>query len=547
MLAIEVAFLTGRYVATAYNNRLEPEWPPHPARLFSALVATHFSTDAPSPEERAALLWLETLEAPSIRASDASARDVATVFVPVNDVAMTNVDAEAASLDEARIALEAARASGVAKAIKAATSQAKKAENRLSAAIARSVGVPKASANPAAALQVLPEHRVRQPRTFPSVTPEEPRVTYVWPAAEPTASHRTALDALLARLVRLGHSSSLVAARLVEGDVSPVWRPAVDGEVILRAVQPGQLEALQRSFQLHKETEPRVMPARFQGYTRLTPDGAAAMPRSVFSEDWLLFRRVGGPSPPIVACTGVARAFRGALMSYARSVPELLSGHGPEGEPSTRDHLAVVALPFVGHRQASGAILGVALVLPRDCPPEERRVLYEAIDRWENVERSEDEDTPRLSLLMGRAGTLEIERVEWGAVQSSLRPPTWCRPAQVWSSVTPVALDRNPGDLRSREPEKLMKALAEAEDTVRRACERIGLPQPVAVEILPAAPWAGAAKAKVYPAYPEAPERTRRVLTHVRVRFDTMVRGPILLGAGRYLGLGLLRPEPSDE
>ena len=45
MLAIEVAFLTGRYVATAYNTRTETEWPPHPARLFSALVATHFSAD----------------------------------------------------------------------------------------------------------------------------------------------------------------------------------------------------------------------------------------------------------------------------------------------------------------------------------------------------------------------------------------------------------------------------------------------------------------------------------------------------------------------
>ena len=40
MLAIEVTFLTGRYVATAYNTRTESEWPPHPARLFSALAAT---------------------------------------------------------------------------------------------------------------------------------------------------------------------------------------------------------------------------------------------------------------------------------------------------------------------------------------------------------------------------------------------------------------------------------------------------------------------------------------------------------------------------
>ena len=89
----------------------------------------------------------------------------------------------------------------------------------------------------------------------------------------------------------------------------------------------------------------------------------------------------------------------------------------------------------------------------------------------------------------------------------------------------------------------LEKAIDEATETVRRACERIGLPRPVNVTILPAAPWAGAAKAQHYPPYPEMPGRTQRVLTHVRLELPSRVRGPILLGAGRYLGLGLFRPE----
>jgi CRISPR-associated protein Csb2 len=78
MLAIEVAFLTGRYVATAYNTRNESEWPPHPARLFSALVAAHFAADATSvpdhSNERLLLEWLERQGAPSILASDATPR-----------------------------------------------------------------------------------------------------------------------------------------------------------------------------------------------------------------------------------------------------------------------------------------------------------------------------------------------------------------------------------------------------------------------------------------------------------------------------------------
>ncbi len=544
MLAIEVELLTGRYVATAYNSRVEGEWPPHPARLFSALAAAHFASDEPAPEERAILEWLEAQEPPSIGASEASHREVTTVFVPVNDAGMTDVDQEAEALEDARVALEETQASGETKAIKLASVAAEKAEKRLVAAIARNVSIPTKAINPSAGRRVLPEHRIRQPRTFPSVTPEEPRVIYVWPSASPTDTQREVIDRLLERLVRLGHSSSFVAARLVDDPAVAVWRPSKGGEAILRTVQAGQLAALERAYALHRETEPRVMPARFESYTRLAPAEEAQMPHSSFSDDWLVLRRVGGPSLPVVAAVGVARSLRKALMSHAPvAVPEVLSGHTPDGRPSERDHLATVPLPFVGHFHASGAILGVALILPRDATEDERRAIFAAVDAWERAVRLEDEDTPRLSVTMGAAGVLELERVEWGAAQASLRAENWCRPTRVWHSVTPVALDHNPGDLRSRDPKKVATAISEAVGTIRRACSRIGLPDPRAVEVLPAAPVAGASKAQLYPPYPEESGRTRRVLTHVRLEFAEPVRGPVLLGAGRYLGLGLFRPE----
>ena len=40
MFAIRVDLLTDRYYATAFNDRQQGEWPPHPGRLFSAMVAT---------------------------------------------------------------------------------------------------------------------------------------------------------------------------------------------------------------------------------------------------------------------------------------------------------------------------------------------------------------------------------------------------------------------------------------------------------------------------------------------------------------------------
>jgi CRISPR-associated protein Csb2 len=545
MLAIGVELLTGRYVATAYNARQEAEWPPHPARLFSAMVATHFANEVPRAEEREALEWLEAQAPPGIAASEASRREVVTVFVPVNDVGLTNVDDEAAAVDAARAAHDAARASGEAKAIKKAAATVEKAEKVLAAAVARSIAV-SATANPEAAIKVLPEHRVRQPRTFPSVTPTDPRVTYIWPDATPTESQRQAIDRLLARLVRLGHSSSLASARLVDDPASPVWRPASDGDTIFRTVQAGQLAALERLYALHRETEPRLMPARFEAYTRRPLPDTVSTPHSLFSEEWLVLRRVGGPGLPMVAAAGVARALRRALMSHASDIPEMLSGHTVDGRPSERPHLAIVPLPFVGHRHASGALLGVALILPRDADEGERRATFAAIDAWERVARREDEDVPSLSLHLGEAGVLELERVEWGAVQATLRAATWCGPARVWHSVSPVALDHNPGELRAREPAKLAQAVGEAIAGLRRACARAGLPEATAVEVLPSPAVAGAAKARHYPPFPEEAGRVRRVLTHARLEFDRPVRGPILLGAGRFLGLGLFRPNVDD-
>src|SRR5688500_2559145 len=106
MLALRIEFLTGRYVATAYNDRSQPEWPPHPARVFSALVATHYSSSDRDPAERDALTWIEALSPPEIHASDAAPRTVTTVFVPVNDPSILEpMDKEYDAVEVARRAL----------------------------------------------------------------------------------------------------------------------------------------------------------------------------------------------------------------------------------------------------------------------------------------------------------------------------------------------------------------------------------------------------------------------------------------------------------
>src|SRR3954447_3622880 len=85
MFALEIEYLTGRAVASGRDDRDAAEWPPHPGRLFMALVAAFAEHDSTDAAERAALRWLECQPPPALWATDAGRREVHTVFVPVND------------------------------------------------------------------------------------------------------------------------------------------------------------------------------------------------------------------------------------------------------------------------------------------------------------------------------------------------------------------------------------------------------------------------------------------------------------------------------
>lgn len=553
MFALEVELLTGRYVATEYNDRSRAEWPPHPARLFSALVATHFDRPEPEADERAALSWLECQPPPEIHASEAQRREVATVFVPVNDTSVlsrehTVMETAQEKLDAARTALRQAEAKGDKKALKSARSALAKAEKAMAQVQAKLQERPSGKAGDGVikeAASLLPERRNRQPRTFPSVHPDHPTVTFVWPGAEPDATQRCAIDRLSSRVVRLGHSSSLVRVRVVDDPPAPNHFPDADGDTVLRVPGEGQLDRLQDHFARHQEVAPRVMPASYQLYRRGERGSEAPVPVPVMSDDWIVLARVGGPRLPSSRAADVASSVRNALMKHgAQPVPEILSGHRPDGPPSETPHLAVLPLPFVGRRHADGAILGVALVLPREAPPEDRSAVFAAVGAWEAAQP--DPEHLVLPVLLGASGVIELQVQAEPSRLSTLREPTWCRAARRWVSVTPVALDKNPGDLRARDPGRAAAAAREARATIAEACRRIGLPTPRSVVVIPHAGLAATEKAKRFSPFPRDASRTRRVLTHAIIEFEEPVRGPLLIGAGRYLGVGLFRPGDGD-
>lgn len=563
MFAIHIDLLTGRYAATAYNDREKAEWPPHPARLFSALVATWAEGQPGSAEgdaELAALQWIEQLPGPVILASpgiSVAERSVATVFVPVNDVGVINAP-DHSKLEAAERALaDAVDPAAHAKAEK----QLAKLKDKLATDTRKETAVPARFGKHDAenAEHTLLDRRIRQPRTFPCALPEVPTFAFVWQDVEPPVDLLAAVSRLAERLVRVGHSSSMVHARVITGAALDELASRVerfvpdedDGELMIRWVAAGQTERLIRAHDRHQQVEPRVLPATFIRYragSRATTRPAA---RSVFDERWIVFARATGPRLPITSVAGLSRQFRRALMSVAdEPIPEILSGHQPNGSASGSVHLAIVPLPFVTGPYPDGALLGLALVLPRSAEDDARRSVMRAVGKLEqrghkvqDDETAEQSDQPTVVLDLGSAEPLVLKRVVWGDdAGSTLWPRSWVRPSRRWASATPMALDRNPGDLHDRDPIARTRAFESARASIVESVQRIGLPPPIEVDVVRSCVLPGTAKPRSYPRFPIDGRKPQRVLVHVRLVFDEPVRGPVLIGAGRYQGMGLCAP-----
>jgi CRISPR-associated protein Csb2 len=550
VITFEVELLTGRYVATCFNDRDATEWPPHPARLFSALVATAYEHEELTSSARLALKWLEQQGAPEIAASDAERRSVVATYVPGNDSGVVSGWGTAeGKLEDARDALAEAEARNDTKALKAAQRSFANAERKFDDEIVKAIE-DDGKGNADLATQMLPERRGRQPRAMPVVTPHSPRVRYSWPAARPSLEVRNSLGELAGRLVRLGHSSSLVACRVLDGARDPeptggeppirLWRPSAGRGVSLRVVSEGQLERLEGTFEKHGGVEPRVLPAVHQAY-EVEGEGVGSAPTSSVFGTWIVLREVVGESGRrlglrLSKTEEITRAVRGALLSHAEGrIPAVLSGHDEGGRPLERPHLAYVPLADIASPYASGSVLGVAILLPRSLEGDERRTVLRAIGRWEQN---------GLRLTLGRAGALELERVIDQDPRKTLDPEWWLRPARRWGSVTPIALDRNPGNLYSRDPKEASAAASNAEEIVIRSCLRVGFPEPRWVEVLRRSLFDAAPPARAYMPFPRKSSNGAgfgRVCVHIEMCFEEPVAGPVLIGAGRYFGVGLCR------
>ena len=537
---IEVNFLTGRFVATCHNNRRRPEWPPHLARLFSALVSVWVDADEPDPAERAALEWIESQDPPKIAASGAVSRHVMSHFVPVNDASIISKSWYKRRFERvSRLTVELhTELSGSGGEV---TKKADRIDRKLIKERNVKDQVGRAdNTNPESAVEILPDHRGKQGRYYPSVTPDNARVSFLWDVSAPTDVAVT-LDRLLQRVTRLGHSSSLVSCRLSTHTATATLEVG-DGDVGMRTIRRGQLTELERQHKRHEGYRPRSLPytdTRYRPVAEATPRGTS---KANTAGQWFVFEF--DPDSrlfPATRLVELATVMRAAVFHHANDlIPEELSGHMSDGKPTTAPHVAFLPLPYAGFEHADGRLLGMAISVPDTISDKARRALYQAIGNWEKTAEG-----GVLKLTLGPQGLLRLSRLTGFSTLISLRRSVWNKTSCQWVSATPIALPRHPGRLGGGIAAMRAKAWASAESAVALACKHVGLTDPVSVEVSLNPFLAGVRAANCFPSFSQngADGRpVRRQLVHASITFEHPVMGPLMLGAGRFLGLGLMRP-----
>jgi CRISPR-associated protein Csb2 len=237
--------------------------------------------------------------------------------------------------------------------------------------------------------------------------------------------------------------------------------------------------------------------------------------RGEFTEMFIFGFPAGCPLPPL-ATLDVTHALRGAAMAHARPHPvEVLSGHCGDGQQTRRDHAAFLTLPDVGHDYADGHLLGVAVALPRLDAAIRGSVLRPLAAVHQ--------------LRLGRAGAWDVAEVRpSNRIRQGLDAAVWTRPSRCWATVTPVAVYPRQRQMTQQH--------------VMEACRHSGLPEPTEIVISQHSPFLGTPPSVAFAPIPLHQRKGTLWHSHVVLSFRRPVKGPVIIGAGRYRGYGLCRP-----
>lgn len=498
ILLVAVRFHDGRYHGMG-------DWPPSPARLFQALVAGAAQGGALAEADRAALRWLEGLAPPMIAAPVRRAGQGFASFVPNNDL-------DAVGGDPGRVS-----------EIRAA--------------------------------------KVIKPHLFDGNCP----FLYLWRIGEDT-ERGAAVVKIAERLYQLGRGVDMAfaTAEVLEAAEAErrlaicrgtIHRPAKAGAgVPLPCPTQGSLASLENRFVKTRHrfsVEGNAKRGTKQLFTqapkpRFLQVAYDSPPTRLLFELRAMEAAGGFATWPLTATVALverlrdaaAHRLRVAMADKAAMIERVFIGrHATDADKDQR--LLLIPLPSIGHPHAEPSIRRLLVEIPPDCP------LAAGDIEWAFSGLDHDPETGEVWGWALVAGDDTDMLGHYGIPH----PEDEARTLRCWRTVTPAALPE-PAARRRIDPQR------SAVDA-KGAGERAGEQARAATAVLQALrharvttevesvrvqrePFAGkGARAEASaPGTRFAKER----LWHAEIRFAVPRHGPLVIGDGRHLGLGLMAP-----
>jgi CRISPR-associated protein Csb2 len=501
-LLISVRFYDGRYHGRA-------EWPPSPARLFQALIAGVARGEHLSEHAVEALEWLESLDAPAIAAPSAYAGQGFKNFVPNNDL-------DAMGGDPARVG-----------------------EIRTA--------------------------KIIRPHFFDAAVP----MIYAWtfePVADAERNARTICQ-IAHCLYQLGRGVDMAWAQGEVDDESEadtrlrehpgiLWHPDTGGNgQTLSCPHPGSLASLTRRF---KKTRDRF---KVVGEGKIAHLLFSQAPKPNFVQvpynsptAFFLFdiRRANAFAPQplerVVAFTEKVRDLAAARLKAAAWLPDdpkredriekvFIGCDATDADKARR--IRIVPLPSIGHMHVERSVRRVLVGVPPNCPIATEDIAWAFSGLALDFDSKTGEVPDDGAALFPADDYTMLAR--YGVEDAA--------PARLWRTVTPVALPeraarRRIDPRRTREEAKAgserLREHKAAEWAVRQALRHVGMDTPAQTIRVQREPFE--AKGQRAEAFASRTRFTTGRLWHAEIAFARPVPGPLLIGDGRYLGLGLMSP-----
>ena len=498
-LLISVRFHDGRYHGAG-------DWPPSPARLFQALVAAA-AMPGLDDAKRSALAWLEQLPAPTIAAPIARSGQNVNLFVPNNDL-------DAKGGDIRRIA-----------EIRSATK------------------------------------RIR-PRLFDAAVP----LLYLW-RFDGDESRAKCICDIANGLYQLGRGvdmawavGELIDEATAEERLSDypgaIYRPSQGGNgLALDCPDDGSLDSLiaRHAANAHRFTH---INDKTQFANAPKPRFRAVSYNSPATRMLFELRRTTAPGAPFAswplkstaalvqtlrdgACAQLEPHFHGSGV-----VEKVLIGRdATEADKALR--IRIIPLPSIGHPHADPGIRRVLVEVPPDCPVRSDDIAWAfsgltIASHGVNAETGEiTSDDYWVEQLVSASDDAML--AHYGVAEE--------RAARLWRSVTPLAL---PDDAKRRRIDPAnrcdeAKGGKERADEQQRACHAVmqalrhaGLREKVVGIRVQREPFHS--KGERAETFAAGTRFSKHQLWHAEIELAEAVSGPLLLGNGRYAGLGLMVP-----